>query len=116
MLQNAEIDQLDRLSKWLDNKYTIPGTSIRFGWDAILGLVPGIGDAVVLAPSAYLIYKGYTLGARKRTMALMIFNVGLDSTIGAVPLIGDVFDVIYKANRRNFSLLRNDLVKKTVDT
>lgn len=108
-MASTEIEKLDHLARWLDSRYRIPGTSIRFGWDAILGLIPGVGDAATLLPSAYLIYKAYTLGARKRTLARMVINTGLDSTIGTVPVLGDAFDLFYKANNRNFTLLRREL-------
>lgn len=104
-----EIEKLDRLSTLLDSRFRIPGTPIRFGWDSILGLVPGAGDLASLGPSAYLIYKGYRLGARKRTILRMSANTGLDFVVGAVPLLGDVFDLVFKANNRNFALLRKEL-------
>lgn len=105
----SEIDRLDKLATLLDSQYRVPGTSIRFGWDTILGLVPGVGDLATLVPSAYLIYKAHKLGARKRTIGRMAINTGLDVTLGAVPVIGDVFDLVYKANNRNFALLRREL-------
>lgn len=104
-----EIEKLDRLSTLLDSRFRIPGTPIRFGLDSILGLVPGAGDLASLGPSAYLIYKGYQLGARKRTILRMSANTGLDFVVGAVPLLGDVFDLVFKANNRNFALLRKEL-------
>ncbi len=113
MLQ-SELDQLDRLSTLLDAKYRIPFTPIRFGWDSLLGLIPGVGDVAALGPSAYLIVKAARLGARKRTIGRMAVNTGLDFTIGAVPLIGDLFDLFFKANNRNFALLRDEL-SRTVD-
>lgn len=105
----SEIEKLDKLSTLLDSQYRLPGTSIRFGWDTILGLLPGVGDAITLVPSAYLIYKAHKLGARKRTIGRMAINTGLDATLGSVPVIGDVFDLAYKANNRNFALLRKEL-------
>lgn len=107
----SEIEKLDKLSDMLDSHYRIPGTGIRFGWDAILGLVPFVGDVASLGPSGYLVYKAWSLGARKRTIVKMGLNTGLDFFIGSVPLLGDVFDMFYKANRRNFSILRRELMK-----
>ena len=104
-----EIEKLDRLSTLLDSRFRIPGTPIRFGWDSILGLIPGAGDLASLGPSAYLIYRGYRLGARKRTILRMTANTGLDFIVGAVPVLGDVFDLVFKANNRNFALLRKEL-------
>lgn len=108
-INQTEIENLDRLSTLLDSRFRIPGTPIRFGWDSILGLIPGAGDLASLGPSAYLIYKGYRLGARKRTIIRMTANTGLDFIVGAVPILGDVFDLAFKANNRNFALLRKEL-------
>jgi len=107
-----DLDEIDRISALLDSKFRLPGTRLRFGWDSILGLVPGVGDAITLIPAGYLLVKGYRLGARKRTMARMAVNIGLDTTIGAIPVIGDVFDLFYKSNRRNFDLLRRELKQR----
>ncbi|WP_299971078.1 DUF4112 domain-containing protein [uncultured Roseobacter sp.] len=112
----GEIEKLDHLSTLLDSRFRIPGTPIRFGWDSLLGLIPGAGDLASLGPSAYLIYKGYRLGARKRTILRMTANTGLDFVIGAAPILGDVFDLVFKANNRNFALLRRDLAHASVKT
>ncbi|WP_282063845.1 DUF4112 domain-containing protein [Roseobacter litoralis] len=106
----SEFDRLDRLSSLLDSRFRLPGTPIRFGWDSLLGLIPVAGDLATLGPSVYIIYKGYRLGARKRTILRMTANTGLDFVVGAVPILGDVFDLTFKANNRNFALLRNELV------
>lgn len=108
-MATSELDKLDRLSTLLDARYRIPFTPIRFGWDSILGLIPGVGDVATLAPSAYLIYKAAQMGARKRTIGKMAVNTGLDFTIGAVPLLGDAFDLVFKANNRNFALLKQEI-------
>ena len=105
----TEIEKLDRLSTLLDARYRIPGTPIRFGWDTILGLVPGVGDVAAVVPSAYLIYKAGKLGARKRVIFRMGMNTGLDFFVGAVPVVGDIFDLVFKANNRNFDLLTAEL-------
>ncbi len=112
----SELEKLDRLSTLLDNRFQIPGTPIRFGWDSLMGLIPGAGDLASLGPSAYLIYKGHRLGARNRTIVRMIANTGLDFVIGAVPILGDVFDLVFKANNRNFTLLRQDLSQRSQTT
>ncbi|WP_299869896.1 DUF4112 domain-containing protein [uncultured Roseobacter sp.] len=106
---SREIEKLDRLSTLLDSRFRIPGTPIRFGWDSLLALIPGAGDLASLGPSAYLIYKGYRLGARKRTILRMTANTGLDFVVGTIPILGDVFDLAFKANNRNFALLRKEL-------
>lgn len=110
----SEIEKLDGLSALLDSRYRIPGTPIRFGWDSLIGLIPGVGDIASLGPSAYLIYCANKLGVRKRTIGRMAANTGLDFFVGAIPLLGDAFDLVFKANNRNFALMRNELEKTEV--
>ena len=104
--QRASIERLDRLATLLDTALIIPGTNIRFGLDGLIGLIPGIGDAITTALSAYLIYEAHRLGAPGHVLARMIANVAVDGLVGAVPLVGDAFDVLWRANRRNMRLLR----------
>jgi hypothetical protein len=104
--RRAVLERLDRLSVLLDTALFIPGTNIRFGADAIVGLFPGIGDTITTALSAYLVYEAYRLGAPGPILARMIGNLAVDGVVGAVPLAGDVFDVLFRANRRNVRLLR----------
>ena len=103
------IARLDGLATLLDTAFFIPGTNIRFGIDAMIGLVPGIGDAITTAMSLYIIHEARQLGAPRHLIARMLANVLLDGVVGAVPLLGDAFDVMYRANRRNMALLRNHL-------
>jgi hypothetical protein len=112
---HAESDalaRLDFLATLLDSAFLIPGTNVRFGLDGIIGLVPGIGDAITTAMSAWIVYEAKQLGVPKHVLARMIGNVALDGLVGAVPLAGDVFDVMFRANRRNIKLLREHLEKK----
>jgi hypothetical protein len=104
--------RLDFLATMLDSAFVIPGTNFRFGLDGVIGLFPGIGDAVSTAMSAYIVYEAKQLGVPKHVLARMIGNVALDGLVGAVPLAGDVFDVMFRANRRNIKLLREHLEKK----
>jgi hypothetical protein len=97
------------LADGLDSRYKIPGLPVRFGWDSILGLVPGLGDLVTTIPAAIFLVEGWRLGARKRVLARMGVNSALDLTLGGVPLLGDIFDVYFKANRRNLALLEAEL-------
>lgn len=97
--------RLETLSRFLDNAIAIPGSTHRIGYDAIIGLVPGIGDAVTTALSAYIVYEGYRLGARGKTIAQMVGNVAIDFAIGFIPGLGDVGDIFFKANQRNLRLL-----------
>ena len=104
--------QLDRLADALDSRFRLPGTSIRFGYDTILGLLPGVGDAATMLPAGYILYQGHRLGAPRRVLARMAANVAIDSVVGSIPLLGDLFDVGFKANRRNIGLLRTALERQ----
>ena len=103
------IARLDGLATLLDTAFFIPGTNIRFGIDAMMGLVPGIGDAITTAMSLYIVHEARQLGAPRHLIARMLANVALDGVVGAVPFLGDAFDVMWRANRRNMTLLRNYL-------
>lgn len=104
--------RLDFLATLLDSAFVIPGTNVRFGLDGVIGLFPGIGDAITTAMSAWIVYEAKQLGVPKHILARMIGNVAIDGLVGAVPLAGDVFDVLFRANRRNMKLLRDYLEKK----
>ena len=104
-----ELAGLDRLARTLDSRYRLPGTSIRLGLDTIVGLIPGIGDTLTAAPSAWIIWRGYKMGVRRRHLARMIGNTGIDYVIGSIPVIGDIFDIGFKANLRNIAILREQL-------
>ncbi len=104
-----ELARLDTLARLLDAKFTIPIINIPFGYDAILGLVPGLGDAVAAGPSAWLIYRAHRLGMPRRTLVRMAANTGIDFALGSVPLFGNLFDLVFKANLRNIALLRRHL-------
>jgi hypothetical protein len=100
------IARLDALASLLDTAILIPGTNVRFGLDALIGLMPGIGDMVTTLLSLYIVKEARALGAPRPVILRMLGNVALDGVLGAVPLAGDVFDVMWRANRRNMSLLR----------
>ena len=108
----ARIARMDALATLLDTAFVIPGTGIRFGLDALIGLVPGIGDAVTTVMSLFIVHEAYQLGAPGHVIARMLGNVALDGVIGAVPLAGDAFDVIWRSNRRNMRLLRDWLERE----
>ena len=93
------------LARLMDDAVRIPGTKIGFGLDALIGLVPGIGDFVGTAMSGYIIYVAARGGVPPTVLARMLANVATDTVFGAVPVIGDLFDVAWKSNRRNFDLL-----------
>lgn len=100
--RHAEVRALADL---LDSRFRIPFTQYRFGVDAILGLVPGIGDVAGLVAASLVVAQAVRLGARGWTLANMLLTITLDATVGSIPVAGTVFDVAYKANRRNVDLL-----------
>jgi hypothetical protein len=105
------IARLEALASILDTAILIPGTNIRFGADAIIGLVPGLGDLVTTALSLYIVREARALGAPRHLVLRMLGNVAVDGIVGVVPLAGDVLDVMWRANRRNMDLLRAWLQK-----
>ncbi len=112
-LAQQEVDEtmerLRHLSYLLDSAFRIPVLGYRVGWDAIIGLVPGLGDAVGMLFSGYIVFEAARLGAPKSVLARMVYNVALEVIIGAIPLIGDLFDAVWKANVRNVRLLERAL-------
>ena len=108
------IARLDALASLLDTAILIPGTNVRFGLDAVIGLVPGIGDAITTMLSLYIVKEARALGAPRHVILRMLGNVALDGVVGAVPLAGDLFDVMWRANRRNMKLLRGWLDRTEV--
>jgi hypothetical protein len=105
-VNRQDLDRLERISQLLDSAFVIPGTQIRLGLDPLLGLIPGIGDLAGLLLAAYIIQQSARFGAPRRALAIMTFNILLEAVVGAIPILGDVFDIYYKANRRNVALLR----------
>ena len=110
--RQERIARLDALAMLLDTAFILPGTNVRFGFDALIGLIPGIGDAVTTAISLYIVHEARQLGAPFHVIMRMLTNVALDGFVGAVPLFGDVFDVMWRANRRNVGLLREWLARE----
>ena len=104
--RRASLERLDNLSQLLDVAFSIPGTNVRFGVEAILRLVPGIGDAAASALSCWLLFEAYRLGVPPLLLGRMIGNVVVEGIAGAVPIAGDLFDIRWRANRRNVGLLR----------
>ena len=105
--------RLEIIADLLDSRWRIPGTGIRFGADALLSLLPGLGPVVSTVISGYLIWEARRLGVSTGTVLRMIGNVGLDGLISAVPVGGAVGDVFFRANRRNMALLQTHLARKT---
>ena len=97
------------IARLLDAAVKVPGTSVRFGADAILGLIPGLGDVAGAALAGYLVLLAQRLGAPRTVVMRMLANVAVDTLGGTIPLIGDLFDVAYKSNSRNVALLERAL-------
>ncbi|OCW59509.1 DUF4112 domain-containing protein [Hoeflea olei] len=104
-----ELVRLDRLARALDSQFRLPGTSLRLGFDTIVGLVPGIGDILTTAPATFIIWRAHRMGLGKHHLIRMLANTGLDFAIGSVPVIGDLFDAGFKSNLRNIAILRQVL-------
>jgi hypothetical protein len=107
-----ELARLEWLADLLDSKFVVPGTHIRFGLDGVIGLIPGIGDIVSALISLYLISRASQLGLSPWIKARMVWNVAVDTLVGAIPLLGDIFDVSFKSNRRNIALARRALGRR----
>lgn len=104
--RRERLARIDALATLLDTAFLIPGTDVRFGLDALIGLIPGIGDAITSLMSLYIVHEARQLGAPGHIVIRMLANVVLDGFVGAIPIAGDAFDVFWRANRRNMRLLR----------
>lgn len=105
----AKVNRLRRLSHFLDNAIPIPGTKFRVGLDPILGLLPGGGDTVTGALGAYIIVEAARMGLPRKVIGEMVGNIVFDSFVGTIPVVGDLFDVTWKANVKNLALLEKHL-------
>ncbi|MGI8884190.1 MAG: DUF4112 domain-containing protein [Pyrinomonadaceae bacterium] len=99
-------DGLESLSKYLDDWIKIPVVGWRFGLDALIGLIPNVGDTVTSFGSFYILVAGVRYGVPKITLLRMAFNIGLDYVVGVIPFVGDAFDFFWKSNKRNIDLIR----------
>jgi hypothetical protein len=102
---------LEWLTNFLDDRYHVPGTKFRFGWDTLIGLIPNAGDGVTTLMSVYFMWEAHRLGISKWTLWKMLGNVGIDFVVGTVPLVGDLCDVAWRANRKNLKLLKKELTQ-----
>jgi hypothetical protein len=107
--RQQRLARIDTLATLLDSAFVVPGTGIRFGLDAIVGLVPGVGDFVMSLVSLYIVHEARQLGAPIHLLVRMIANIAVDGIVGSAPIAGDIFDVMWRANRRNMALLHNHL-------
>lgn len=104
--------RLEALAKLMDGAVIIPGTKVRVGLDALVGLVPVVGDMIAGAISTYLIWEARQLGAPRWLIGRMMANTLLDTAFGAIPVVGDAFDVMFRANMKNMALLRRHLERR----
>ena len=102
-----ELARLDRMAHMMDARFKLFG--FRFGYDSLLGLIPGVGDTISLAPSAWLVWRAHQLGVPRRKIGKMALNTGVDYVVGSIPVIGDLVDFGFKANLRNAAILREHL-------
>lgn len=102
------VARLTALAAFLDSAIELPGVRTRVGFDALIGLVPGVGDALSAGLALYIVYEARKLGASKRQIAAMLGNVAIDTLAGSVPILGDIFDLTFKANVRNLRMLGID--------
>ena len=98
-------ENLDQLAGVLDDIFHIPGTKIRFGLDPIVGLVPGLGDIITGLLSFLIVFAAWQRGLPRVTIMRMVANIGIDTLTGTVPIVGDLFDMMWKSNRMNYNLL-----------
>jgi len=108
-VDTRSLDRLRRLGYLLDNSIPVPGTGFRFGLDAIIGLVPGVGDLASGALALYIVMEAARLGVPRPLLLRMGWNVAADTLVGSVPLLGDLFDAGYKANLRNIALVQRHM-------
>ncbi|MEZ5480097.1 MAG: DUF4112 domain-containing protein [Thiolinea sp.] len=104
-----EMEKLGKLAWLLDSSIRIPGTSWRIGLDGLIGLVPGIGDVTAGALSSYILFKAIRMGVGTAVIARMVLNIMLESIVGVIPVLGDIFDFAFRANQRNVRLMQDYL-------
>ena len=109
-------ESLENLSKYLDDWIKIPVVGWRFGLDALIGLIPNVGDSITSLASFYILIAGVRYGVPKITLLRMAFNIGLDYVVGSIPIIGDAFDFVWKSNKQNMNLIRERATGKDQGT
>jgi Domain of unknown function (DUF4112) len=103
--------RVEALEKLLERSFVIPGTKIPFGLDSMVGLVPVLGDLITAAMGAYMVWEARNLGMSKWQLMRMTANIGIDTALGAIPLVGDAFDFIWRSNSKNLRIIHKHLDK-----
>jgi hypothetical protein len=104
-VEHGRVERLHGLARVLDSAFVVPGTNFRFGLDALVGLIPGVGDLIGAGLSGYILLEAARIGVPKSVLLRMGWNVAVETVVGAIPFAGDLFDAAYKANNRNIRLL-----------
>ena len=112
LTREQRLTRLDAVAKLLDIAFILPGTNIRYGIDGLIGLIPVVGDLIATALSLWLVREARALGAPWHVTARMLGNVAIQGVVGAVPVAGDAFDVLFRANIRNVRMLRRWMDKQ----
>lgn len=110
--RDASLRRMQAVANILDNAFVIPGTKQRIGIDAIIGLVPGVGDVLTTILSSYVIWEARNLGVSRFALARMLANLGVHAVIGSIPLIGDIFDAFFRVNQRNMRIVRSHISRE----
>lgn len=103
--------RIEMMEQLLERAFVVPGTKMRVGLDAIIGLIPGIGDLITAAMGGWIVWEARNLGMSKWQLARMTANIGVDTALGAIPLVGDAFDFAFRSNSRNLKIIRRHLDK-----
>ncbi|MEQ9314593.1 MAG: DUF4112 domain-containing protein [Henriciella sp.] len=110
--KTSQRGDIDRLATLLDAQFRLPGTGMRFGLDTIIGLIPGIGDALTGGLGLYIVHRARQEGAPGHLILRMVWNLLVDTVLGSIPLIGDIFDFAFRANLKNARMLQRHLDKQ----
>jgi len=111
-VETAALGRMEMVANLLDTAFVLPGTSQRIGIDAVIGLVPGIGDLITTALSSYILWEARRLGVSRLSMTRMAGNLAVHATVGAIPVVGDAFDAFFRVNQRNLNIVRADVARR----
>ena len=113
---DAALKRLQTVANLLDSAFVVPGTKQRVGIDAIIGLVPGLGDIATTLLSSYIIWEARNLSVSKFALTRMLANLGIHAAVGSIPVLGDLFDAFFRVNQRNMRILRSQLEQRPANT